>query len=143
LIKGYGLTDRVRFLPTQQDVAFYYAAADAYVGPSLEDTFALPPEEAMACGLPVITTVTNGTSEIMTDGVDGYILSDPGDVEALASKIRLLCENSELRQRVGEAAAQTARKYTWERNGQQFREIFAEILRRKENPKPATLRQES
>jgi glycosyltransferase involved in cell wall biosynthesis len=143
LIKKSGLTDRVRFLPTQQDVAFYYAASDAYVGPSLEDTFALPPEEAMACGLPVITTVTNGTSEIMTDGVDGYILSDPGDVEALASKIRLLCENSELRQRVGEAAAQTARKYTWERNGQQFREIFAEILRRKENPKPATLRQES
>jgi UDP-glucose:(heptosyl)LPS alpha-1,3-glucosyltransferase len=142
-IKNSELTERVRFLPTRPDVAFYYAAADAYVGPSLEDTFALPPEEAMACGLPVITTLTNGTSEIMTDGVDGFILTDPSDVGALASKIRLLCENSELRQRIGDAAALTARKYTWERNGQQFREIFAEILHRKENLKPSTLRQES
>jgi UDP-glucose:(heptosyl)LPS alpha-1,3-glucosyltransferase len=144
LIKTSGLMDRVRFLPTRQDVAFYYAAADSYVGPSIEDTFALPPEEAMACGLPVITTVTNGTSEIMTDGVDGLILIDPGDVEALASKIRMLCESPELRRRIGDAAAQTAMKYSWEQNGRQFREIFAKVLERKNGiaqdsiPKKAT-----
>ena len=143
LIIKSGLTGRVRFLPSRQDVAFYYAAADAYVGPSIEDTFALPPEEAMACGLPVITTITNGTSEIMTDGVDGFILNDPNDVQTLASKIRLLCENEELRQRIGEAAAETTKKYTWERNGQQFREIFAEILRRKQNPKATTVHRAS
>ncbi|HEY4742776.1 MAG TPA: glycosyltransferase family 4 protein [Candidatus Acidoferrales bacterium] len=143
LIIKLGLTGRVRFLPSRQDVAFYYAAADAYVGPSIEDTFALPPEEAMACGLPVITTITNGTSEIMTDGVDGFILNDPNDVQTLASKIRLLCENEELRQRIGEAAAETTKKYTWERNGQQFREIFAEILRRKQNPKATTVHRAS
>jgi len=142
IIKNSGLSDRVRFLPSRQDVAYYYAAADAYVGPSIEDTFALPPEEAMACGLPVITTVTNGTAEIMTNGVDAFVLTDPADVQALASKIRLLCEDSDLRRRMGEAAAQTAKKYTWERNGQQFREIFAEILRRKDASKAAPIHQE-
>ena len=132
IIKSSSLTERVRFLPSRQDVAFYYAAADVYVGPSLEDTFALPPEEAMASGLPVITTVTNGTSEIMTDGVDGFILNDPSDAKTLASRIRLLSEDFALRRRIGEAAARTAKKYTWESNGQQFREIFSGILRRKE-----------
>ena len=96
----------------------------------------------MACGLPVITTVTNGTAEIMTNGVDAFVLTDPADVQALASKIRLLCEDSDLRRRMGEAAAQTAKKYTWERNGQQFREIFAEILRRKDASKAAPIHQE-
>jgi UDP-glucose:(heptosyl)LPS alpha-1,3-glucosyltransferase len=142
-IQKAGLEGRVRFLPSRADVAYYYAAADAYVGPSLEDTFAQPPAEAMACGLPVITTVTNGTAEIMTDGVDGLILQDPGDVKALAASMRGICENATLRRDLGENAARTALKYTWDQNGQQFREIFADILRRKERPSPATLRQES
>ena len=53
MAKDRALQDRVHFLPPRKDVEFYYAAADAYTGPSLEDTFALPPAEAMACGLPV------------------------------------------------------------------------------------------
>ena len=63
------LEDRVHFLPPRKDVEFYYAAADAYTGPSLEDTFALPPAEAMACGLPVIVSAENGTFEIITDNL--------------------------------------------------------------------------
>ena len=55
-IRDAGLDGRVHFLPPRPDVEFYYAAADAYVGPSLEDTFALPPQEAMACGMPVIVS---------------------------------------------------------------------------------------
>src|SRR5437763_1442529 len=62
-IEERGLQGRVRFLPSRPDIEWYYAAADVYVGPSLVDTFALPPAEAMACGVPVITTVTNGTAE--------------------------------------------------------------------------------
>ena len=76
-IQRHGLSERVRFLPSRQDICFYYAAADAYVGPSLEDTFAQPPAEAMACGLAVITSVTNGTAEIITDGVDRLVGTRP------------------------------------------------------------------
>jgi glycosyltransferase involved in cell wall biosynthesis len=137
------LKDRVRFLPSRGDVEFYYAAADAYVGPSLEDTFAQPPAEAMACALPVITTVTNGTAEIMTNGVDGILLSDPSDARALAAAMRSLCVDRELSRRLGENAARTAQQYTWDRNGEQFREIFARILSRKEKSPAAALRQES
>ena len=137
------LEDRVRFLPSRGDVGFYYAAADAYTGPSLEDTFAQPPAEAMACGLPVITTVTNGTAEIITNGADGILLSEPSDARALAAAMRSLCVDRDLSRRFGESAARTAQQYTWDRNGERFREIFARILSRKEKSSAAALRQES
>ena len=130
-IRELGLQGKVGFLPSRADVQWYYAAADVYVGPSLEDTFAQPPAEAMACGLPVITSATNGTAEIMTDGVDGLIIQDPTDVAGLASRIRTLYDDPALRQRLGAQASQTSQGYTWDRNGEQIRAIFAETLSRK------------
>jgi glycosyltransferase involved in cell wall biosynthesis len=124
------LANTVHFCPPRKDVEFYYAAADAYVGPSLEDTFALPPAEAMACGLPVIVSGEAGVSEIVTDGVNGLILKDPRDAQALATMIRSLCQNAELRDRLGRCASDTTRKYTWERSGSDLAEIFNELLLR-------------
>ena len=134
VVENHCLDSRVRFLPVRRDVEFYYAAADAYVGPSLEDTFAQPPAEAMACGLPVIVSSTNGTSEIITNGEDGLILADPTDANALAVMIRRLYEDREFRERLGVNAAETARQYTWERNGRELTEIFQEVIRRKARP---------
>ena len=138
-----GLDGRVGFLPQRSDVEFYYAAADAYVGPSLEDTFAQPPAEAMACGLPVIVSANNGTSEIITDGEDGLILNDPESAESLAAMIRMLCEHPEFCARLGSKAAETARAYTWERNGRELTAIFEDILRQKAPAAAATLAGES
>lgn len=131
LARDKHVADRVKFLPPRKDVEFYYAAADIYTGPSLEDTFALPPQEAMACGLPTIVSSTNGTCEIITDGVDGMILADPTDASALAAMIRHLHDDPGYRRRMGEAAAATALQYTWERNGRELGEIFESILSRK------------
>jgi len=130
LIARYKLKERVRFLPLRPDVEFYYAAADAYVGPSLEDAFALPPAEAMACGLPVIVSNRAGVSEIITDGVDGLIVRDPRDATALAELIDRLYESPKLRHRLGENAAKTARAYTWDRNAAEMHALFQDILRR-------------
>lgn len=137
------LGDRVHFLPPRNDVEFYYAAADAYAGPSLEDTFALPPAEAMACGLPVVVSEANGTSEIITDGVDGLILKDPTDSSALAGMIRRLYEDRDLRASMGERATETTQQYSWERNGRELAAILEEVLRRKSRPAEQTLAQES
>ena len=56
-LQQLGLEDRVRFLAPSADVLSFYAAADAYIAPSLEDAFGLPILETMACGLPVIASV--------------------------------------------------------------------------------------
>ena len=130
-IHDYGLDAKVRFLPSRSDVIAYYSAADAYIGPSLEDTFAFPPMEAMGTGLPVITTATNGTSEIMTHGVDGFVLQDPADVTTLADLIERLYRDPQLRQRMGEAAASASRRYTWDRSAQTVGSVLREVLRTK------------
>ncbi len=134
LIRQHQLEGRVHFLPPRSDVESFYAAADTYVGPSFEDTFAQPPAEAMACGLPVIVSSTNGTCEIITDGEDGLILQDPTDANTLAEMIQRLYDDREFRERLGTNAAATARRYTWERNGRELTELFQEILRRKAKP---------
>ncbi len=131
IVRAKLLEGQVHFLPPRSDIEFYYAAADAYAGPSLEDTFAQPPAEAMACGLAVIVSTTNGTSEIITDGKDGLILSDPTDAISLSTMIRRLFGDKEFRSGLGVNASETAQQYTWERNGRELAAIFREILVRK------------
>lgn len=132
LLKRLGVQDRVRFAEPSSDVMQFYAAADVYVGPSLHDSFVLPSAEAMACGLPVITSAQNGGAGMITSGVDGFVLDDPRDTAALAQLLRLLWEQPELRRRMGERAARTAQHYTWERNARETLAFLAETLRRKE-----------
>jgi len=122
-----GLSGQVCFLPPRPDVEFYYAAADAYVGPSLEDAFALPPAEAMACGLPVIISRNMGVSEIITHGHDGLILEDPRDSATLAGLIRQLMAYPELCSQLSQKAALTTRSYTWERNAQEIRDLIEQV----------------
>jgi glycosyltransferase involved in cell wall biosynthesis len=129
LITRLGLEEHVKFCPPRADVETYYAAADTYVGPSLNDAFAQPPAEAMACGLPAITSRTNGGSEIITPGCDGLVLEDPSDANRLADMIRALLTDPVLRNRLGAAAAETARQYTWERNAAEMRELFETAAR--------------
>jgi glycosyltransferase involved in cell wall biosynthesis len=96
----------------------------------------------MACGLPVITTATNGTAE-MTDGVNGLILQDPNDVAGLALRIRRLYEHPEERERIAAQAAVTAAEYTWNRNGIEMRAIFADALRRRREKSDSASERES
>lgn len=123
-IQRLHLGGRVLFLEPSSDIMHFYAAADLYAGPSLHDSFALPPIEAMACGLPVITSVTNGGSQIITEGLDGFVLGDAHDTVALSRLISLLYEQPELRRSVGENAASTAQSYSWERNASETWEFL-------------------
>ena len=125
------LEDRVAFLPLRPDVEFYYAAVDLYVGPTLTEAFGLPPLEAMACGVPSIVSSQAGVSEVITEGVDGFILADPRDSGRLAELIDLLRGDEALRQKIGEAAAKTAQQYTWDKNATQLDKLFQQVLRQK------------
>jgi glycosyltransferase involved in cell wall biosynthesis len=131
MIDRLGLGRRVTFRSPRPDVEFYYAAADLYAGPSLEDAFGLPPLEAMACGLPVITSAQAGVSEVITEGVDGFVIDNPQDSAKLSDLIALLYQNQDLRKRVGEAAALTAKQYSWDRNARELGQVFQEVLRRR------------
>jgi UDP-glucose:(heptosyl)LPS alpha-1,3-glucosyltransferase len=133
-LRSCGLAGQVRFLPLRPDVEFYYGAADAYVGPSLEDAFALPPAEAMACGLPVIVSNQAGVCEIITDGVDGLVLKDPRDARELAELIRRVLQDVGLRHRLGERAVQTTLEHTWSRNAAETAAFLEKAMIRGDQP---------
>jgi UDP-glucose:(heptosyl)LPS alpha-1,3-glucosyltransferase len=111
------LEDRVRFLAPSADVLSFYAAADAYVAPSLEDAFGLPILEAMACGLPVIASVQAGASENVVDGETGFLLRDPMNHVELAELIRRLASDKSAARKIGAAAAQYVKaSVSWDHN---------------------------
>jgi UDP-glucose:(heptosyl)LPS alpha-1,3-glucosyltransferase len=129
--RSLGLNEQCCWETASEDAIDLYGAADAYVSPTLEDAFALPPLEAMACGLPVITSVNNGGSQIITENVDGFVLSDPNDAVALARHLRNLQEQPDLRLRIGDNARRTAQAYTWDRNASETWEFLKQASARK------------
>ena len=140
MVEVYDLENKVFCLPPRPDIVAYYAAADAYVGPSLADAFSQPISEAMACGLPVIASAKAGASEIITDGVDGLILKDPTDARELAGLIAYLYSGSEARQRMGEAAAAMIRRYTWDRSASELGVVFRQMIDAREAKRYAPVR---
>jgi glycosyltransferase involved in cell wall biosynthesis len=111
-----GVLDLCHWELSSPDVLDFYSAADVYVSPSREDSFGLPVAEAMACGLPAITSVFAGVSHDIHDGVDGFVLRDPHDAQTLAQLVRRLHAEPDLRRKLGEAAAKTAIAWDWNRN---------------------------
>jgi UDP-glucose:(heptosyl)LPS alpha-1,3-glucosyltransferase len=75
LAKWLGLADLVHFLGFYPDVNACYWSSDFFVQPTYYDPCSLVVLEALACGLPAITTAQNGASELMADGREGYILT--------------------------------------------------------------------
>jgi UDP-glucose:(heptosyl)LPS alpha-1,3-glucosyltransferase len=84
----------VQFLGEVADLVPIYAAADIFVLPTIYDPFSNASLEALACGLPIITTRSNGFSEIIEDGVHGSIISNPGNLIALRDAIGFWSDSS-------------------------------------------------
>lgn len=126
-----GLAPRVRFEGPSPDVMQFYAAADVYASPSLHDSFALPVAEAMACGLPAVTSSEAGVSAFVEDGADCFVLEDPRDAAALERILRRLYEDADFRHRVGEKAADTAKQFSWGKNAASTLEVLEGAVRKK------------
>ena len=86
--------DPVQFLGEVADMLRIYAASDIFILPTIYDPFSNACLEALACGLPVITTRSNGFSEIIEDGVHGSIVDHARDLLALRDAIRLWSDPS-------------------------------------------------
>jgi len=86
--------EAVQFLGEVADMLRVYAAADIFILPTIYDPFSNACLEALACGLPVITTGSNGFSEIIENGVHGSIVDHAGDLLAFRDAIRLWSDPS-------------------------------------------------
>lgn len=85
-----GVIDKVIFYGSTEEPERLYAAADIFVLPTIYEPFSNACLEAMASGLPVVTSKINGVSELIEDGITGVCVEDPSDVEALKEAIQRL-----------------------------------------------------
>jgi colanic acid/amylovoran biosynthesis glycosyltransferase len=140
-----GLADRVGLLgvQTQAEIATLVEWADVLLLPSLSEGISNAVLEAMAAGLPVVSTACGGMREVIDDGADGFIV-DAGDFAAMAARLRELAADPSPRARIGAAAAQrAATSFDLSRQVSRFAEAYAELLRADEastSPTSATSR---
>jgi UDP-glucose:(heptosyl)LPS alpha-1,3-glucosyltransferase len=87
MARRLGVSDFTLFLGPVKEMEQYYAASDIYVHPTFYDSCSLTVLEALASGLPVITSRFNGAADAITSDKGGQVLDDPADVEALAKAI--------------------------------------------------------
>jgi UDP-glucose:(heptosyl)LPS alpha-1,3-glucosyltransferase len=123
LAKGMGILGEVIFAGSTNEPEKYYGASDLLVHPTFYDACSLTVLEALASGLPVITTYSNGASGIMTQGQEGFVISDPRDDQSLAEKISFFL-NREKVERASIAARHLAESYSLERNWREMKDIF-------------------
>jgi UDP-glucose:(heptosyl)LPS alpha-1,3-glucosyltransferase len=118
-----GVADRVRFLGHRKDTRDAYFAADFLVHPTFYDPCSLVALEALACGLPVITSKYNGASELITPGFEGFVIDDPHQRQELAAAINRLLDPA-TRSACAAAARQTAKRWNFETHYQQLLRVF-------------------
>ena len=119
-------SQRVHFVGPQKDVRPYYAAADAFVFPTIYEPFGSVVLEALACGLPVVTTDRCGAGEILTQGVEGFVLP-AGNTEAFAACMRQNTALDWANRRV--AARQLAERYPISRTVDAMLALYQELSR--------------
>lgn len=100
-----GLADRVIFTGATDRTGAFFHAADVLVHPTYYDPCSRVVLEALAAGLPVVTTRFNGAAERIRDGLHGYVVDSPDDVEAIADRLRRLSDDAHRRECAGRAPA--------------------------------------
>ncbi|MBL8826225.1 MAG: glycosyltransferase family 4 protein [Planctomycetaceae bacterium] len=126
LAKRVGCESAVSFLGSHDDPVPFYAAADVYVQPTFYDPCSLVVLEALASGLPTITSRFNGAGELITPNVEGSIVADPADDRELAEHLSRVLDASR-RMEMGQAARELALDHTWERNCREILNLYREI----------------
>jgi UDP-glucose:(heptosyl)LPS alpha-1,3-glucosyltransferase len=127
LARQRGIEERVRFVGAASDVRPYYAAADSFALPTLYDPFPNAALEAMACGLPVVTSTQCGAAELLREGESGFV-RDALDVPGLAGALGRLDPGTALR--LGENARDAIAPLTPQAMAREYVDLYARLLRK-------------
>jgi glycosyltransferase involved in cell wall biosynthesis len=114
------------FVP-RAEMPSIYAEHEIFVLPSLVEGMPLVLLEAMASGMPVVATESSGMTDLIEDLHDGLFVI-PGDTDSLATAITKLCNDAELRQRLGSAAQEKMKRYTWSQSARRHEMVFQRAL---------------
>ena len=105
----------------KEDLNFIYSGSDLFVFPSLNEGFGLPVLEAMASGVPVITSNVTSMPEI---GGNAVLTLDPLDVAGLARSMRKVLLDGELREKMVRLGLEQAKKFTWQSTVEETKKLY-------------------
>ncbi|MDT7780210.1 MAG: hypothetical protein QOC99_2722 [Acidobacteriota bacterium] len=137
LVAQSGLGERVKLLGRLDgdDVMRFLTSLDLLVSASRSEAFGMALVEALACGVPVVATATEGASEIVEEGVTGSLVP-LGDVRALAAAVASLLEDDERRRSLGARAREVAReRFDLNRMVEATERVYAEALGHESSPR--------
>jgi glycosyltransferase involved in cell wall biosynthesis len=121
--KDLGMADRIHFLGFRKDVPNVMRNCDLFVFPSYYDPFGLVVTEALACGIPVVTTVATGAGELLTDEC-GTVVKDPADISAITAAMKYWLLNPARRGSAATACRAIAQANGWESMAKQYLELL-------------------
>ena len=109
--------------PKQSELAAIYSSATVFVGTSVKEGFGLPGLEAMACGVPVVTTDAGGNMDYAKDGYNALIVP-PGKSDEIARNIKRIIDEPKLRERLKVNGRKTAEKFSWDASIRKLEQTF-------------------
>ena len=104
----------------------YYRMADIFVSASVREGFGMAIGEAMTAGLPVVAFHASAVPELVVDGETGRLV-EPGDIKAFAQAVVAIAQQPEMAQRMGEAGARRARRYTFAQKAKELMDIYWDL----------------
>jgi glycosyltransferase involved in cell wall biosynthesis len=130
LVEDLKLQDQVRFTGyvDDTDLPALYSAAEAFIYPSFYEGFGLPPLEAMACGVPVITSDVSSLPEVV--GKAG-LTHAPTDTRALTESMAKLLGDASTREHFRREGFKQAAKFSWEQAAQETQSVYDEVLKKR------------
>lgn len=126
-VERLGLQREVRLIGFLPEIAQAFHGSDFFVLPSYYDPCSLVVFEALACGLPVITTACNGAGEVLSAGYDGFVVPSPDDVPALAHAIESLTDDA-VRRRMSVSAEATGLDQSFDRHVTRLIDFLEDVI---------------
>lgn len=126
-IERLAIEDRVRFVGSVPVAMLnqLFNIADVFIFPSYSEGFGLPPLQAMACGVPVITSTATSLPEIVGEAA---ITHDPSDTDAFGQSLERLLEDAALRDSLIEAGSDRSKQFSWEESAKALVRVYKKFL---------------
>lgn len=126
-VRELSLSGRVKFtgFVREEELPALYSAAELFVCPSLYEGFGLPPVEAMACGVPVVSSTGGSLPEVLGEAA---LYFNPTDADELKHVIETVLHDEELRKRLSSYGRERAKKYTWQNCATGVIDVYTKLL---------------
>lgn len=133
LCRELGTCDQISFLGKQEVVEEILAVSDLFLMPSESESFGLAALEAMACGVPVISTNTGGLPEVNIEGETGF-MADVGDLDTMTAKALEILRNEELLSKLRKGAMDQANRFSLDAVLPQYEAYYKQVVAQSTQP---------